>query len=129
MKSDTIYRQDAIEAVDNACRDWRGTFRRCEDALKALPSAEPDVITMRVNIDKEAWKQALANSPLTVFPAEKDGWIPVTERLPEEYQKAICTDKDNKMMIGTYTKYGWMFPCYFETPIAWMPLPEPYTED
>lgn len=83
MSKDTIYRQDAIEAVDNACRDWRGTFRRCEDALKALPSADPDVITMRVDIDKEqfarAWKQALANSPLTVLSAENTGkWIPVT---------------------------------------------------
>lgn len=81
MSKDTIYRQDAIEAVDNACRDWRGTFRRCEDALKALPSADPDVITIRAGIDKEQfekeWKQALANSPLTAFSDESDTeeWI------------------------------------------------------
>lgn len=52
-------------------------------------------------------------------------WIPVSERLPEVFEKAICTDGES-MMIGTYTRYGWVFPCYFREPIAWMPLSEPW---
>lgn len=36
-----IYRQAAIEAVSEACFELRGVFGRCEDALKALPSAQP----------------------------------------------------------------------------------------
>ena len=37
-----INRQAAIEAVSKACQEWRGIFGRCEDALKALPSAVPE---------------------------------------------------------------------------------------
>ena len=41
---DTISRQAAIDAVSDACFELRGVFGRCEDALKALPSAQPEII-------------------------------------------------------------------------------------
>ena len=50
-------------------------------------------------------------------------WISVDYRLPEPKEKAICLSRDGEMMIGIYTEWGWMFPCYFEEPIHWMPLP------
>ena len=54
-------------------------------------------------------------------------WIPVTEALPEDRQKVLCVNKHGEMMVGGYmTDYGMTFPCYFEKPVAWMPLPEPY---
>lgn len=37
---DTISRAAAIDAVSDACFELRGVFGRCEDALKALPSAQ-----------------------------------------------------------------------------------------
>ena len=40
---DTIYRQAAIEAVSKACFELRGVFGRCEDALNALSSAQPEI--------------------------------------------------------------------------------------
>ena len=52
-------------------------------------------------------------------------WVPVNDRLPEPKEKAICLNRDGEMMIGTYTEWGWMFPCYFEGPTHWMPLPQP----
>lgn len=52
-------------------------------------------------------------------------WISVKDRLPEPKEKAICLNMDGEMMIGTYTEWGWMFPCYFEEPTHWMPLPQP----
>lgn len=52
-------------------------------------------------------------------------WISVEDRLPEPKEKAICLSRDGEMMIGTYTEWGWMFPCYFEEPTHWMPLPQP----
>lgn len=55
-------------------------------------------------------------------------WIPCAEALPEDFQRAIVCNKHGDMMIGTYTNWGWMFPCYFEKPVAWIPLPEPYAE-
>ena len=53
----------------------------------------------------------------------KPKWIPMTERLPEPKEKAICINRHGEMMIGTYTEWGWMFPCYYENPTHWMPLP------
>ena len=52
-------------------------------------------------------------------------WISVEDRLPEQGEKAICIDADGDMMIGKYTEWGWMFPCYFEELTHWMPLPLP----
>ena len=52
-------------------------------------------------------------------------WISVTERLPEPKENAICINRHGAMMIGSYTEWGWMFPCYFEKPTHWMPLPQP----
>ena len=50
-------------------------------------------------------------------------WISVDDRLPEPKENAICINRHGDMMIGTYTEWGWMFPCYFESPTHWMPLP------
>ena len=55
-------------------------------------------------------------------------WISVDDRLPEQGEKAICIDADGDMMIGKYTEWGWMFPCYFEELTHWMPIPEPPKE-
>ena len=52
-------------------------------------------------------------------------WISVEDRLPEPKENAICLNRHGDMMIGTYTEWGWMFPCYFEGPTHWMPLPHP----
>ena len=56
-------------------------------------------------------------------------WISVDDRLPEPKEETICIDADGDMMIGTYTEWGWMFPCYFKSPTHWMPLPEPPKEN
>ena len=39
---DPIERNDAINVVSEACFELRGIFKLCEDALKALPSAQPE---------------------------------------------------------------------------------------
>lgn len=52
-------------------------------------------------------------------------WVSVDERLPEPKENAICLNRHGAMMIGTYTEWGWMFPCYFEEPTYWMKTPQP----
>ena len=52
-------------------------------------------------------------------------WISVEDRLPEQGEEAICIAADGDMMIGKYTEWGWMFPCYFEDLTHWMPIPLP----
>ena len=51
-------------------------------------------------------------------------WISVEDRLPEQGEEAICIAADGDMMIGKYTEWGWMFPCYFEDLTHWMPIPQ-----
>ena len=52
-------------------------------------------------------------------------WVSVDDRLPEPKENAICINRYGSMMIGVYTEWGWMFPCYFEEPTHWMPMPDP----
>ena len=40
--SDLIRRQDAIEAVNRGCQEFRGIFAECEKNLNELPSAQLD---------------------------------------------------------------------------------------
>lgn len=67
-----------------------------------------------------------------------NGWIPVSERLPEKNKDVITTVKYSGFMgmYGRWLKtafidgYGeWNGECIGGEVIAWMPLPEPYKED
>lgn len=67
-----------------------------------------------------------------------NGWIPVSERLPEKNKDVIATVKYSGFMgmYGRWLKtafiddYGeWNGECIGGEVIAWMPLPEPYKED
>lgn len=67
---------------------------------------------------------------------EQDGWIPVTERLPEENGRYIICYEDATTFLD-YFNGKWFFPLGKHamaceetgTIIAWRPLPEPYTEE
>lgn len=67
-----------------------------------------------------------------------NGWIPVSERLPEKNKDVITTVKYSGFMgmYGMWLKtafiddYGeWNGECIGGEVIAWMYLPEPYKED
>jgi hypothetical protein len=69
---------------------------------------------------------------------KENGWIPVSEGLPEKHKDVIATTKyDGFMgMYGTWLKtafiddYGeWNGECIGGKVVAWMPLPKPYKED
>ena len=72
------------------------------------------------------------------------GWIPCSERLPEDRKEKLVYLSSNRMTIAIYNDHrlphsdspmGWGFPApYFyidfekETVVAWCELPAPYTE-
>lgn len=69
---------------------------------------------------------------------KENGWILVSERLPEKHKDVITTVKYSGFMgmYGRWLKtafidgYGeWNGECIGGEVIAWMPLPEPYKED
>lgn len=70
---------------------------------------------------------------------KENGWIPVSERLPEIGQKILCQSKNRsgEIFVGIYRDKGkYKDSPYFDwkqngfpSVISWMPLPEPYKED
>ena len=124
---DLISRRAAIEALDTLAESYAddteddyftGCYsgvNRSIDAIKALPTAQPE-----------------------------PHWIPVTERLPETDDEVLTTyivnGNKNKRYVETSTYYDgdeghWSSPwdeyrvagTRIEV-LAWMPLPEPYKE-
>ena len=109
---DLISRQAAIDALGEKPLAWtegeyelglQNQWQSDVDALKALPSAQPE-----------------------------QKWIPCSERLPEKFQTCIVTDELRQCTYeydydpkNEFTKkYGWRYNG--RQIIAWMPLPEPY---
>lgn len=92
-----------------------------------------------VKTDEDAeWNRAIYKSTKIVKEVAeeyKDGWIPCSERLPEEYT-VLCCDNYGEMIVGhpyfdevSNTNYSvesdneMMYDC-----VAWQPLPEPFKE-
>lgn len=64
-----------------------------------------------------------------------NGWIPVSERLPEQMQECITCDKEGNIHRFTYNGKNFVDESQkpitekherYYIPIAWQPLPEPY---
>ncbi len=72
--------------------------------------------------------------------AENGGWVPVSERLPEEGEKCVITDKCGYVHDGIIYDYAYSkdknpsfhrwddeyWQCFRPDVIAWQPLPDPY---
>lgn len=55
-------------------------------------------------------------------------WIPVSERLPEDGERALAITKSGNQFVGFHTQFsGWHFEHVIH-PTHWMPLPEPPQE-
>lgn len=113
--SDLIDRHAAIDAimaeVDDVARPnvehrwWNLGLTRASEILKQLPSAQPE-----------------------------QSWIPVSERLPGEDKKVLCSCRANIIEILERCDDVWFedigtgylkgYPMGFV--LAWMPLPEPW---
>ena len=87
------------------------------------------------------WIKEIIRSHMDDVPDNNDGWIPVSEKLPEEsdyYMACICNDEVcdydfRKTWFAHADDYDmdkseWRELYDFERVIAWQPLPEPYKE-
>ena len=84
----------------------------------------------------EEYKEALNMAIEALKQEPKTGeWIPVSERLPEEFS-VLCCDNHGEMLIANpfecdASDTGFSAEnngCYMYNCIAWMPLPMPYRE-
>ena len=116
--NDMIYRQDAIDAMSESLKRVFPEYRQiAEKCLNVLPSAQPE-----------------------------QGWIPCSERLPEEGHDVLITKepfkikgyeqeviKAKRSVDPRSRKIEWWSPEFGalkdKAVLAWMPLPKPYKEE
>ena len=131
---DTVYveRDDVLKLLEQ---------EPCEDCISR--QAVRHILNHEVKLPIKAWKKVfeLVDNLPPVTPQPKIGrWIPVSERLPKagEYIGAIAKyylvqNEYGDMLVARYIHSEYWEQIYQLQPIgdkivAWMPLPQPYTE-
>ena len=133
MKNDLIRRSALIEVLkaekkkdrsraygEHECDLIAGTIAMCIDFVKEVPTA--------YNVEK-------VDTDVSEINVGNNGWIPISERLPENGVPVLFQiKKDNRMYVGYSNNVFEEF--YIITaknrykrginPIAWQPLPEPF---
>ena len=83
--------------------------------------------------DDEAWFSRTMREEI-LKALKKCQWIPVSERLPKEYEDVlvslVCTENGGYtgVAMDCIAYDGKWFAHYNDSVVAWMPLPEPYKE-
>ena len=151
--SDLIERQAAIDAMCEEC----GMTDECRvgctevDVIRKLPSAETNCVKCEWYTEEEGehsieshcriredcymipeqmqeYKAMIKRKSEPVYPR----WIPCSERLPDKDGRYLTTNSRIGEWIVDWNiwhnepKPSWL---YNQGVIAWMPLPEPYTEE
>lgn len=132
-----------IEFIDGMNKAWDLAFRLIgedKDVLlkmfgtdevdEIISNNEPQYVLKKLEeYDNENRKEYVPDTNV----GNKDGWIPVEERLPEDKQQVLITNWDHSVFLARYDENGKRFVDIrnsFTLPLifAWMPLPEPYRE-
>ncbi len=100
------------------------TYPNALESLKILESAKDENGCVPMSLVRLAFRNIL----------EQDRWIPVTERLPEDDTEVFVYLFDSKSPYIAWICDGRWYTEEFEIekehePVAWRPLPEPYTEE
>lgn len=100
--------------------------------------AEPktDGVLEQVRWERDMALMTLEEHGIGLGQKPKTGWIPCSERLPEEFY-VLCCDNHGEMIIANLfacddSDTGFSAEsedCYMYNCVAWMPLPKPYRKD
>ena len=103
--------EKAIEIVNQVAEEYKEPTLTVEQLLRPNPNLKEFLK------DAEEYNQSLAN----------DGWIPVSERLPEEKGWYLITDKREDVAISFFFIDDHSFRRGYNPPaVAWRPLPPAY---
>lgn len=120
-----------MSRVRNRLEQYKAEIEKKSQYKHGLPGSALDIVNTLMN-DLEQDKK-------------ENGWIPVSERLPESTLPVLCRVKSTTIsctetyIIGSYCNGCWFFqndtvgthsfPLSEYKVLAWMHLPEPYEED
>lgn len=117
------------EIIDVIHKSIYPFFDVCEDEEE--PLSDKDKLLLEVN-------KAICNNLKALEQEPKTGWIPCSERLPEDRRAVFVTaywHETYQVMMASYYGDGLWWCVPFNNcgkhmqrlkPIAWMPLPKPY---
>ena len=89
------------------CRDKEYCFITCKECLQGSS----------LGADIQVWEK---ESAIKAWNSRADGWIPVSDRLPEENTEVLCYSKNHGIIIMIEPQYKE----YFKV-THWMQLPKP----
>ena len=156
MSKRLIYEEDAIDAVRVFYADECALVDSIEEQLEKLPSAQPQLEECPIyggmcgypsNLCYECPRHGGAHEKplwwtagLQPF-AQPQRWIPVTERLPDEWKRVLIQNDEGLFLVGFVKDRGWGkewfyqyemydYDEYIESEqgkiVAWCELPEPW---
>lgn len=126
--------QDVLEALQKVARirldlnDFDGDRRGIADCLGDAEEALIEVVNRRAAMLKAQPQNAPQNIP-EIIP----GWIPVSERMPEDEQEVLTINRMGHCFVSFFDKHSGLFFDRLDAPAAcciehvlvthWMPLP------
>lgn len=116
--TDLISRQAALDALE-----WKWAGKAAIDAIKSLPSAQPEPPRFCAECPN-------FNKTIKITDPEQKQmqWVSLLEKEPDEEGEYLMSFDDG--FIATTGYYDGDFELWADAgePLAWMPLPAPYTE-
>ena len=112
---------------EECCEHKRCSECRYNDFCDDIDLPSIDSLSLRKTIEGYAEANGLLEH---MHYMNDQKWIPVSERLPEEFEFVLVYLHTKIMTVASRTTNGGFYNIQGDEiwpPIAWMPLPEPYT--